>query len=250
VSRKQNDRLSNPLRNTARKTVWLRASYQFHTFSYRDPRTAYSSPIGLPVVSPTTVLLGIVSVLFSHGMATDAQSFLGDLHKCSVKIDAPDGIVFFRAFHQIRRYETDKYDKTNPRMGFTNINQATKEYGIVGGQMIIYACVPDNHVDSVSFAMTNLPHLGTHDSMCCLIGKVEIKEPPEKLIYVPIDEFDINCTERCTAITLSRFKGAIQREKGYLHWHLAGGKDTEKVVYLIKGAFTGTGNGKIYTKNI
>jgi hypothetical protein len=33
---------------------WLKASYRFHTYSYRDPRSAFAAAVGSPVVSPTT----------------------------------------------------------------------------------------------------------------------------------------------------------------------------------------------------
>ena len=88
---------------------WLRASYHFHSYAYRDPRSVFASGIGLPVVSPTTVLLGIVSTLFSIGMDQEASAFLAIAHICDVIVAAPDGMIFFRAFHQIRRYETMKY---------------------------------------------------------------------------------------------------------------------------------------------
>ena len=82
--------------------TWLRARYAFHTFAYRDPRAAYSSAPALPVVSPTTVVLGIASTLFSLGMASEAKAFLEVAHRCQVMVDAPDGVVFFRAFHKVR----------------------------------------------------------------------------------------------------------------------------------------------------
>lgn len=118
--------------------IWLKAAYKFHTYAYRDPRSAFASAMGSPVVSPTTVLLGIASTLFSLGKEPEAKAFLGTAHNCKVAIDAPDGVIFFRAFHQLRRYETDKYDKHNPRIGLTNINQGTREYGLVEGQTILY----------------------------------------------------------------------------------------------------------------
>ena len=50
---------------------WLKAAYHLHTFAYRDPRSAFSSATGLPVLSPTAVLLGIASTLFNLGRADD-----------------------------------------------------------------------------------------------------------------------------------------------------------------------------------
>src|SRR2546421_11651923 len=81
--------------------VWTRARYRFHTFAYRDPRAAFSSAFGLPVVSPTAVVLGIASTLFSLGEAEMARSFLAEAHRCKVAVDRPEGAIFFRAFHQL-----------------------------------------------------------------------------------------------------------------------------------------------------
>ena len=112
--------------------TWLRARYHFHTFCYRDPRSAFSSALGIPVVSPTAVLLGIASTLFNIGEADQALAFIRLAHDCRVAVDPPHAAIFFRAFHQLRRYETaisktkKKDFKPNARIGFTQINQGTK----------------------------------------------------------------------------------------------------------------------------
>jgi len=126
--------------------TWLRAAYSFHSYAYRDPRSVFASAIGLPVVSPTTVVLGVASTLFHLGQADKARSFLQVAHQCKVRIDPPDGMVFFRAFHQVRRYHTqyinkDKKKGLNPDFGLTQINQGTREYGLPEGPMtIFYRC--------------------------------------------------------------------------------------------------------------
>lgn len=234
---------------------WLKASYKFHTYAYRDPRSAFSTSVGLPVVSPTTLLLGIASSLFRIGLADEARSFLRVAHQCKIVIDAPDGVIFFRAFHQLRRYETDKYDKYNPRIGMTNINQGTREYGLVDGAMTVYVAVPNDQLESVKIALTNLTHLGTHDSLCALEGEVEISSPSQ-IIYMPSKEFATKIRQNglailekgVTIITLSCFKSAIQPVSQ--HWWLSGGDDdTELLSYAIPGRFDGTTRGKIYRKN-
>jgi hypothetical protein len=58
---------SEPAAPIATELTWLRAAYAFHTFTYRDPRSPQSSAPGLPLVSPTAVLLGIASTLFNLG---------------------------------------------------------------------------------------------------------------------------------------------------------------------------------------
>ena len=47
-------------------------------------------------------------------------------------------------------------------------------------------------------------------------------------------------------VTLSRFDRPIEQTLD--HWHLAGGKDTERVSYLIPGRYEGTTRGKIYRR--
>ena len=234
---------------------WLKASYKFHTYAYRDPRSAFSTSVGLPVVSPTTLLLGIASTLFRMGLADEARSFLMVAHKCKVVIDAPDGVIFFRAFHQLRRYETDKYDKYNPRIGMTNINQGTREYGLVDGAMTVYVAVPNDQIEPAKTALTNLTHLGTHDSLCALEGEVEFSSPLQ-IIYMPSKEFATKIHQDglailekgVTIITLSCFKSAIQPVSQ--HWWMSGGDDdTELLSYTIPGRFDGTTRGKIYRKN-
>lgn len=227
--------------------IWLKAAYKFHTYAYRDPRSAFASAMGSPVVSPTTVLLGIASTLFSLGKEQVAKNYLGVVHNCRVMVDAPDGIIFFRAFHQLRRYETDKYDKHNPRLGLTNINQGTREYGLVEGQTIVYVGIPEEHAEAVKLSLTNLGHLGTHDSMCSLIGSVENCSEPKDVVYMPPEQWKTKVPSGSTAVTLSRFKNTIVAPT-LPHWWMAGGDDTEQVPYFIKGRFEGTSRGKIYRK--
>ncbi len=229
--------------------IWLKAEYHLHTFAYRDPRSAFSAGIGLPVVSPTAVLLGIASTLFSLGRADEALSLLTDLHRFRVAIDPPTGMIFFRAFHQLRRYETDKYGP-NPRLGLTNINQGTREYGLPHGNITVYVGVLPAHAESVTFSLTNRDHLGTHDSVCSLVGAVQRCGEPEDVIYFPPETWQTRLPNisPVTVLTLSRFKKQLQPTVGN-HWWMAGGDDTELVPYLIRGSFRGTTRGKIYTKD-
>lgn len=248
------------LTESIKNTTWLRASYKFHSYSYRDPRVAFATAVGLPVVSPTTVLLGIVSTLFRVGLSDDAKSFLEIVHKCEVVVDAPEGVIFFRAFHQLRRYETNAMKvskekfKPNPRIGLTKINQGTREYGVVDGNMTVFVGVPDNHLESVKIALMNLTHLGTHDSLCSIDGSVEACAEPSHIMYMPSEELakrihigDMNLLETgVTIVTLSVFKNQIQPVSEY--WWLSGGNDTELLSYAIPGKFEGTSRGKIYRK--
>jgi hypothetical protein len=223
---------------------WLSARYCFHTFTYRDPRAPYSSAPALPVVSPTAVLLGIASTLFTLGLAAEGSELLRAIHICKVKVDPPEGVVFFRAFHQARRYETDKYDRANPRLGFTAINQAMREHGLTQGPMTIFVGVPLAQAETARLALENRDHLGTHDSLCSLDGPVEFCDEPEDVVYLPPEEpFPI---EGVTIVSLSRFRCEPRQNLPY--WWLAGGEDTEIVPYVIPGRFRGTSRGKIYRK--
>jgi hypothetical protein len=230
----------------APQLIWLKAAYRFHTYAYRDPRSAFASAMASPVVSPTTVLLGIASTLFSLGKEPEAKAFLGVAQNCRVVVDAPDAVIFFRAFHQLRRYETDKY-KHNPRLGLTNINQGTREYGLVEGQTTVYAGIPEEHTEAVRLALTNLGHLGTHDSMCSLVGNVETCSEPKEVVYMAPEQWKANIQLGSTAVTLSRFKNTSIAPT-LPHWWMAGGDDTEQATYFIKGKFEGTSKGKIYKK--
>jgi|GEM_PF-2467146 len=228
--------------------TWLKAVYKFHTFAYRDPRSAFASAQGLPVVSPTAVLLGIVSTLFSIGRSDEARSFLQVIHICQVVIDPPEGVIFFRAFHQLRRYETDKYDKSNPRLGLTQINQGTREYGLVDGAITVYVGVPVDQIESAKLALLNRDHLGTHDSLCSLLGDVSTCSEPEDVVYLPPEAWQtkLPSVSGVSVLTLSRFKQSIA--PALPHWWMSGGEETELVPYLVKGTFRGTSRGKIYRK--
>ena len=231
--------------------VWMRAAYRLHTFVYRDPRSSSSAAMGLPVVSPTAVLLGIPSTLFNLGMADEAREFLDRIHRCAAVVDPPEGAVFFRAFHQLRRYVSDKYPKSKPRLGLTNINQGTKEYALVEGPMTIFAGVPDSLAASAKLALENRDHLGSHDSLCSLVGEVESVPEPSGIIYLPPERWHKNPPPigAVTILTLARFKSAFAQPTVGNHWWMAGGDNTELVEYLVKGTFTGTTRGKIYRKN-
>ncbi len=235
--------------------VWLRAAYHLHTFSYRDPRSSFASGSALPVVSPTTVLLGLVSTLFSIGREESALACLSAAHECQVMVDSPNGVAFFRAFHQIRRYETNKYGP-NPRYGLTKINQGTREYGLVDGTMGLYVGIPIDLSAEVEVALTNFRHLGTHDSLCSLVGSVEVCQKPEptEVLYLPQSEMahDLKSDilsliqEGVMMVTLSQFNRPIEQTLD--HWHLSGGKDTQHISYLIPGQYEGTTRGKIYRR--
>jgi len=254
VAKKQ---ATGDVRSEPAKLSWLRAAFHFHTFAYRDPRSAFASGIGLPVVSPTTVILGLVSSLFSIGDSEGAKSLLGSAHHSQVLIDAPSGVVFFRAFHQLRRYETLKYG-SNPRFGLTKINQGTREYGLVEGPITIYVAVPPDQVDAARLALINLRHLGTNDSLCSLVGTVEVVDAPSPdVLYQRRDVFAQQVQREgidvlslgVTAVTLSTFKSEQPVSQTMAHWKMAGDRvDTELVPYVIPGSFQGTSRGRIYRK--
>lgn len=235
---------------------WVKATYNLHTFAYRDPRSAFSSAPGLPVVSPTAVLLGIVSTLFNLGRAEDALAFLKVMHTCKVVVEPPEGVIFFRAFHQLRRYETGQMKtskekfKPNPRVGFTKINQGTREYGLVEGPITLFVAVPESSVEPIKLALRNRDHLGTHDSLCSLVGEVETSAEPQDVVYLSPEEWQNHMPDSSgiTIVTLSRFKGSPVKPTVGKHWWMAGGEDTELASYLIKGRFFGTSRGKIYRK--
>ncbi len=239
------------------RLVWLKAAYRFHTFSYRDPRSAYSSAPGLPVVSPTTVLLGIASTLFGLGKAEDARAFLNVVHTCRAIVDAPDGAVFFRAFHQSRRYvtganKTKKEDyKPNPRLGLTDIAQAVREHALVDGTISLFVQVPHAVEAPATVGLRHLPHLGAHDSLCSLVGDVETCSEPQEVVYMPPEEWrsGIRPDGACTFVMLSRFKGKPLKPTVGQHWWMSDGESTERVPYLVEGSFVGTSGGKLYRKH-
>lgn len=235
--------------------IWLRARYQFHSFSYRDPRGAFSAAVALPVVSPTSVLLGICSTLYEFGRELEAEDFLRTIHLCRVKVDPPDGAVFFRAFHQLRRYVTtqvkDPKKGLKPNIGFTEINQGTREYGLLQGPLTLYVGIPEAQRVFVVDALLNRGHIGTHDSLCSLIGKVEEDVPePKEILCDPLmgEPIRLGSGEAVTVVTLSRFISA-EFSNSPMPWRMAGGQNTELVPFVIPGSFKGTRSGKIYRKN-
>ncbi len=228
---------------------WLRARYHFHTFCYRDPRSAFSSALGIPVVSPTAVLLGIASTLFNIGKANEALAFIRVAHQCRVAVDPPNGAVFFRTFHQLRRYISTTKGKTH-RAGFTDINQGTKEYALVDGAMTLFVGVPQEFAEATKLALRHRDHLGTHDSLCALVGEVEECQEPTDVVYLPPERWQNQLPPQAgvTILILSQFVKPLTPTVGS-HWWMAGGDNTERVPYMIKGQFFGTTRGKIYRKN-
>ncbi len=234
--------------------VWLRARYRFHSFSYRDPRGAFSAAVALPVVSPTTVLLGICSTLYEFGRDLEAEEFLRTIHLCRVKVDPPDGIVFFRAFHQLRRYVTtqvkDPKKGLKANIGFTEMNQGTREYGVLQGPLTLYVGIPEAQRLFVIDALRNRGHIGTHDSLCSLIEDIEDVAEPKEILCDPLGESSIPLGNGApvTVVTLSRFISANFSDSP-APWCMAGGENTELVPFIIPGSLRGTRAGKIYRKS-
>lgn len=235
--------------------TWLRACYEFHSFSYRDPRAPFSVAIALPVISPTAALLGIVSTLFELGRETDAERFLRTIHLCRVKVDPPEGAIFFRAFHQLRRYITEqtkgkKEEGKNPRLGFTDINQGSREYALLEGPLTLYVGIPETQCQLAVDALRNRNHIGTHDSLCSLVGDVDLVSEPRGIIYEPLDDLrSVRGDIPVTVVTLARFTKADFKDASVGPWRMAGGANTELAPYIVQGRFRGTRSGKLYQKN-
>lgn len=59
---------------------------------------------------------------------------------------------------------------------------------MVEGQTTVYVGIPEEHrvvAEVAELALTNLGHLGTHDSMCSLVGNVENCSEPKAVVYMP-----------------------------------------------------------------
>jgi len=192
-------------------------------------------------------LLGIASTLFSIGKSNEALAFIWVAHHCRVAVDPPNGAVFFRAFHQLRRYISTTKGKTH-RAGFTDINQGTKEYALVDGAVTLFVGVPQVVVEEAKLALRNRDHIGTHDSLCAVLGDVEECAEPVDVVYLPPERWQSQPPQEpgVTILTLSRFTGPLTPGS---HWWMAGGDNTERVPYMIKGKFFGTTRGKIYRKH-
>lgn len=235
--------------------IWLKASYHFHTYCYRDPRSVYASGVGVPVVSPTTIFLGIASTLFRFGKSEEAQVFLSNIESFQLAVDSPDGIIFFRAFHQVRRYHSGKWG-ANPKVGLTLINQATKEYGLTQGEMSVFLGIPEDFKTSVRFALENLTHLGTRDSLCSLNRPVEVVNKPLNVLYQPAHEMSpdevlthLKSGRPVTMVTLSTFYQNPQPAVKSSNWFMSGEKgETKLVSFVVSGTYSGTTYGKIYKK--
>jgi hypothetical protein len=163
-------------------------------------------------------------------------------------IDPPPGAVFFRAFHQLRRYETDKYG-SNARLGLTRINQGTREHALIEDCLRIFVGAPPALADSVILALRNRDHLGTHESMCSLIGEVESCAEPGNVVFLPPEQWQNRppSVRGVSILTLARFRGPLTPTIAD-RWWMAGGAETELVPFLIQGSFVGTNRGKIFRK--
>lgn len=159
-------------------------------------------------------------------------------------------MLFFRAFHQQRRYYSTRKGATH-RAGFTNISQGTREYGLADGTMAVYVGVPPQVAELTTVALLNRDHLGTHDSLCSLVGEVEPCSEPSDVLYWPPERWQSQMPESrgVTVITLSRFhRRALQPAVGS-RWWMSGGDDTELAPYLIRGRFRGTSRGKVFVRD-
>jgi hypothetical protein len=180
---------------------------------------------------------------------------LSQAHLCKVMIDPPRSAVFFRAFHQLRRYETDQNKgkkekfKPNPRVGLTDINQGIREHGLIEDSLRIFIGVPAALADSVTVALRNRDHVGTHDSLCSLVGDIESCPEPRNVVFLSPEQWQNQppSVRGVSIVTLARFCGPLKPAVGG-RWWMAGGPETELVPFLIQGTFIGTNRGKIFRK--
>ena len=239
--------------------VWLKASFETHSFHYRMPDTVAISSVNPALPSPLTVKMAMLASFLRNGETIKAQALL-DLMPLTVRIRPPAGALVWRSimrFVRPPRHAAD-YD-SNTGSGY-KISPHFREFALLDGDLEIYVYVAKKNAPLVQEALELIPYLGTKDSLVTCL-KIEAGQAPPDDCAVLIDEADLSQSDYLVMQLADFADNSALRPKPKK------GKPSKKQItleklipsqrlkthytlesYLVKGRLTSTGNVKVFQR--
>lgn len=160
------------------ETVWIKAVYHSHVFHYRLPQAASIAALNPSMPSPLTVKMAMIASLLRSGKVTDARQLAKYLHQIIVLISPADASLTFKAFLRYRSVpEVGKGGQLDESGSLYPSRPHTREYCLWSSNLEISVEVPANLKDTCKNALSNIPYLGTKDSLVSCVSVQEIGKP-------------------------------------------------------------------------
>ncbi|NYB26828.1 MAG: type I-A CRISPR-associated protein Cas5 [Methanobacteriaceae archaeon] len=160
---------------------WLKFTLHFPSFfSYRIPDYSSQYALGIPLPSPSTLKLGVISsAIKSTGKVSEGEKVFNVVKDAEVCVAPPEKIAINSFL--IKRLKKRKEDlKLIPTFGI-------RDYVFFPDDIDIF--VGSENIDSVAEYFSKMNYIGSSDSMV-YVKSIEPKTPSENVIKaVDIDEF-------------------------------------------------------------
>lgn len=168
------------------KTVWIKAVYHSHVFNYRLPQAASIAALNPSMPSPLTIKMAMIASLLRSGQVDDARELAKYLHQIIVLISPADASLTFKAFLRYRSVpEVGKGGKLDESGSLYPSRPHTREYCLWSSNLEISVEVPVNLKDVCKNALSNIPYLGTKDSLVSCVSVQEIGKPDTQISKQP-----------------------------------------------------------------
>jgi hypothetical protein len=163
-------------------TVWIKAAYHSHVFHYRVPQAASIAALNPSMPSPLTIKMAMIASLLRSGQIDGARELAKYLHQIIVLISPADASLTFKAFLRYRSVPEVGKDRQLDESGSIYPSRPhTREYCLWSSNLEISMEIPANLKDVCKNALSNIPYLGTKDSLVSCISVQEIGQPDTQI---------------------------------------------------------------------
>lgn len=173
-----------PLKRATKEdlVIWIKAVYHSHVFHYRLPQAASIAALNPTIPSPLTIKMAMIASLLRSGQVPDAEQLAKYLHQITVLISPANASLTFKAFLRYRSVpEVGKGGQLDESGSLYPSRPHTREYCLWSSNLEIFVEVPANLKDVCKNALSNIPYLGTKDSLVSCVSVQEISKPDTQI---------------------------------------------------------------------